>query len=169
MRYPYNTANRYFTASEQKHIDEFLERGFSVEHIYKNGSGERRMICTIRLPAGLLTKDTIFDPRTPSGARNYHTPLASHNDTTALLLYNDEAGKMHRCDSLEWMKWLGRDFTVENVSVPREDPSAQKEREAILKKYIQTDEDEAEKASVEKEVIRQVKESRERNTRRSAK
>lgn len=118
MDYPFVEGEKYFTPKQQKHIDEFIAVLPEPKKVYTNEKGERRKVIIVRLPRGCKTYLTAYFLAN-DGKTYYHTPTAGHDEPWGVMYYEDaDAGVGASCTSMEWLKWLGASYTVDDAAVP---------------------------------------------------
>jgi hypothetical protein len=119
VNFRFSDKEKYLTAAEQKHLDEFFAFEPQCKKVYQNAKGEKRLPLMVKRPKGCIAPDTVWGPRI-DGARWYHTPLATLNDKVAGIYYRDpDTGKTDSCTSREWLKWLGKEWTNEDKPKPK--------------------------------------------------
>lgn len=132
--YESRMGEKYFTPEQQEALDQFIKDGPVVGMIYDNGS-EKRHVVRIELPVGAITEDTVFGEAPKGGLQPYHTPTAKGQPRFAIVSHKvgDEWGQ---CNSVEWLKWLGGDFKVDEVPDTPESEGQKKARAAVLGKAM---------------------------------
>jgi len=132
MKFPFSKREKYFTSAEQKHLDDFLAVGLNTSDTVQNGKGEKRTVHKITYPQGIdLGSGRSVYAKDRKGDTVYHSPCATIPGKTAKILFRGGDGVVGECDSVDWLKWAGKSFTVEQPVIP-EKTEAQKIKEKAL-------------------------------------
>lgn len=134
MNYPYEVGIPYLTQKQLAHIEEFLEVMPQSEHTYTNKSGESRMAIRVFVPPGTITKNTKFSTDLKTNKTYYFTEesIGNNADKTAQIIYVQN-GKSLDCNSVDWLKWLGKDFSTIHTPPPDNTQGAVIPMEAMIK------------------------------------
>jgi len=133
MKFPFSKREKYFTSAEQKHLDDFLAVEPITDDTWTNEKGEIRKVGRVEWPQGIDfgpgQRTTYIKDR--DGTIRYQSSLATYAGKTARLIFFRPDGTSEWCSSVDWLKWAGKNFTVNQPVIP-EKTEAQKIKEKAL-------------------------------------
>ena len=119
----FDVREKYFSEEQLKHIDRFVEVCPESKTFVTNSKGQKRRVRSVSLPTGTVTLKTWRfhgkgqDPK--EKPHKYHTPAAILSQRTALIAFEDmKTGEKDRCNSHDWIEWLGDNYTVKPAKGP---------------------------------------------------
>lgn len=127
MEFNYYTHHQYFTAEEQRHLDDFLALGLKSGYICKNKKGEERLVHNVNYPAEMrIDGSTVYQYDPIKETNRYYTAIATlHGTKVGSVIYEDDSG-MYNVSSVDFMKWLGDDWSY----------SLKEEKESIVPDFV---------------------------------